>query len=467
MCPNPLRNIPSIHEILENPKLKSLTGRLHPGAVMSTMRVVLDEVTTELRSAATEKSLPNASELAERISRRVLQGRIARPHRAINATGTVLDDRLGEPPWADAAVEAMVTSTGGYMVDGSTTADHQIDEAECARQRLRELSGAEDALILNSASAAAMATWKAIAEHGELVIARRHVIRRGMDYDMATMARAVSVVLREVGAVNEVRADDYRQAMGELCGALLLVYRPDDAERRKDAVTLETLITLGHQKQTPVIHDLGPARLVDVDVPEMSFAPSVRQSIEQGADLALFSHELIGGPRCGMIVGRRKLIKKIEQHAIGRGSCPSRPTLAALGVTLGLLGSADSARTSIPLYQLLCAPSDNLKNRSERLAPQLAACHAVEKAEVVEITGTFAPWCTTPIPGWGVALVPQKQSIAQLAESLRQCEPAIVGIAEENRFVLNLRSVLAEQDIRLVEAIESLEPKVQGDVEPS
>jgi len=460
MSVNPLRNIPSIHELLENPALKALAERLHPGAVLSTMRVVLDEVAAEVHSAATEKALPSVSELAERISRRVLEVQVPEPARAINATGVLFHPELGSPPWADAAVEAMVAATGGYTTGRATTTRAAGNDSR-VRQRIRELTGADDALVAGSAAAAMMATLAVVAGRREVVVARRDVIRRSNDYDLADLADAVSVRLREVGAANETRPDDYRRALDDQVGAVLLVRRGMGAATNSgDDLGIKELVALGREKRLPVIHDLGPASLVDLRSFGLEWAPRASGSIEAGADLVLVGHEMLGGPCCGMVAGRRGLIERIEQHAVSRASRLDEALLAALAATLDVMHSADEARRSIPLVQLVCASADNLKSRAERMAPQLAAAGAVDRAEVVASRGTLVGGCEPygEMAGWSVTLVPKEASVGQLAEALRRARPAVVGTPEGNRLLLNLRSVPAEADLHLVAAVVGLEP---------
>jgi len=461
MSARPLRNVPSIHELLENPTLKALAERLHPSAVVSTMRMVLDEVAAEVHSAATEKALPSVSELVERISRRLLEGQIPQASRAINATGVLLHPELGSPPWPDAAIEAMVAAASGCAIRRWEWPARALDEGGLVRQRLKELTGAEEALVFPSAAAATMATLAAVAGRQEVIVARRHVIRRGDDYDVAQLAEAASARLREVGAANDVGLDDYRQAMGDETGAVLLVRRGGAAAgagNGQDA-GLKELVHLGHERRLPVIHDLGPASLVDLASLGVDYAPQASQSVGDGADLVVFGHEMLGGPPCGIVAGRRGLIEQIDTHPVAKALRPSRPVLAALAATLHRMRSADEARQSIPLVQLVSASAENLKSRAERMAPQLAACDALARAEVVASRGMLVAGCEPcgELPGWSVAVSPRGATVSQLAEALRRDEPAVVGTPEGGRLLLNLRSVPAEADMHLVEAVTGLD----------
>ncbi|MBN1591574.1 MAG: L-seryl-tRNA(Sec) selenium transferase [Pirellulales bacterium] len=460
MSVNPLRNLPSIHELLENPTLKALAERLHPSTMMATARMVLDEMAAEVHNAATEKALPSVSELAERISRRVLEGRAAGRRAAINATGVLLHPELGDPPWADVAVEAFAAAASGYTIGTPLPADGAARETDLVAARLKELTGAEGALVFSSAAAATMATLAAIVGQQEVIVARGQVIERDDRYHLAELAAAAPVLLREVGAANRVRLDDYRRAVGEWTGAILLVHRGEAVDRKDDNdVALKELVHLGREKGLPVIHDLGPAGLIDLDSLDARCVPVASQSVEAGVDLVVFGHELLGGPRCGVVVGRRGMIDSIEPHAIARASVLDRPALAALAATLDLTRSADQARQHIPLLQLLTTSADNLKSRAERMALQMAAARAIGDAEATPAQGALAGRSgdSGGMAGWAVALRPESESVEKLAEALRGGNPAVIGEQRGDRLLLNLRSVLATQDIRLVEIIEGLD----------
>lgn len=461
MPANPLRNIPSIHELLENPTLKALAERLHPSAVVSTMRVVLDEVAAEVHTAAAEKALPSVAELAERISRRVLEGRSPVSCAAINATGLLHHPELGSPPWPSPAVEAMVAATNGYAAwRPATPAPRTAEFDNLAAERIREFTGAEEALVLGSAAAAMMATLATLGGRNAMVVARRDVIRRGPDYDVAALAEAVSVQLREVGGANDVHLDDYRRALDGETAAILAARRGDGrAGNHGGSPAISELAHLAREKRLPVIHDLGPAPLVDFAPAGIDLGPRPGQSIEAGADLVIFGHEMLGGPACGIVAGRRNLVERIAGHAIARASRLGRPVLAALAATLESIRSADEARRSTPLVQLLSASGDNLKQRAERLAPQLAACEVVQTAEVVASRGAVVGGVERygEMASWSVVIQPRGAGGEQLAEALRLGDPAVVGVVEGGRLLLNLRSVLGEQDLDLVAAVEAVD----------
>ncbi|MCX7426180.1 MAG: L-seryl-tRNA(Sec) selenium transferase [Planctomycetia bacterium] len=460
MAPNPLRSIPSVNELLESPAIKAVVDRIHPGAVMATVRSVLDEVAAEMRSAAVERTWPSVSELAERISRRVFDGDAPDVKPAINATGVLFHPELGCPPLADDAVKAMVVAAGEYTLGPGPGAQRDsAGQSDCVERLLKNLTGAEAAFVAVSDVAAtvlALTALAALAAGREVIVARAQLIQRGDHYRWPELAAAAGVALREVGAVNHLLPEDYARAITDRSAALAMVHPGSVAIVGGTAgATLEDVVSLGRHHALPVIHDLGPAGLFDLAPFGLAAAPVVSESIAAGADLVLFGHEMFGGPACGIIASRQTWVDRIRRSPMAGAFQPPPPTLAALAATLRLIETPEKAHRVIPVLQLATTSAENLKNRAERLAAQIGAASTVEIAEPAPTAGSLypAPVIGAELPGWCVRIKPSGISVVRLAEALRSGAPAVVGLAEQDHLVLNLRSVLPRQDTALVEAI--------------
>jgi L-seryl-tRNA(Ser) seleniumtransferase len=222
---------------------------------------------------------------------------------------------------------------------------------------------------------------------------------------------------------------------------------------------LGELVKLGRARELPVIHDIGSGALIDFGEFGCPDEPVASTSVREGADLVLFSGDkLLGGPQCGIIVGKRSLIESIAKHPLARALRVDKLTLAALAATLRLYRQPQTARREIPLLQLLDTSADNLKHRAGRIAPQMAACAAIKSAEAVsDVTylggGSFP---NQQLPTWCVALEATMRSADRLATALRTGTPAVVGRVREDRLYLDLRSVFPRQDQQLIEAVAAL-----------
>ncbi|MDD4787617.1 MAG: L-seryl-tRNA(Sec) selenium transferase, partial [Pirellulales bacterium] len=265
MSPNPLRSIPSVNELLENPVVKGLVDRISHNTVVNSVRTVLDEVRLELQASATEHTLPSVSELADRIARRVLETdeRSLRP--VINATGIVLHAGLGRTILAEDAAAAIAVAAGGYAsVELDLVSGKHRRRNHAVEGLLKELTGAEAALVLNNNAGGTLAALAALAAGREVVVSRGHLIQIGCSYRLAETVAASGAVLREVGSVNRTTIGDYADAIGERTAALLLVHPSNCtlAGSSGGAAPAE-VIDLARRRKLPLIHDIGAGALVD------------------------------------------------------------------------------------------------------------------------------------------------------------------------------------------------------------
>lgn len=462
MSPNPLRNIPSVNELLESPPLKKLVDRISHNVVVSTVRTVLDEVRNEVHTAAAERTLPSVSELAERIAQRIVEGEVPALRPVINATGILLHTGLGRAPLAEEAIEEMLAVARDY-------ASVEMDLATGRRSRrvlaveglLKELTGAEAALVVNNNAAATMLTLSALAAGREVIVSRGQLIEIGGSYRLPDVMAASGAVLREVGTTNKTRPDDYANAIGDETAALMLVHPSNFVVVGFSAsVGLEELVPIARRHKLPVIHDVGSGALIDFGRFGFEGEPVASQSVKAGADVAMFSGDkLLGGPQCGIIVGRKPLVEQIERHPMARAMRVGKLTLSALAATLRLYRDKEKVGRTIPLLHLLSASVENLQNRAERLAPQMAATRVVDEAEVVAgvtyLGGGSIP--TQELPTRCIALRPAAVNVDRLATALRQGTPSVVGRVQSDRLLLDLRSVLPRQDTQLLAALEALD----------
>jgi len=461
MSPNPLRGIPSVNELLESPPLRKLVDQISHNAVVSTVRTFLDEMRGQVQTAASEITLPSVTELAERIARRIVEKEQPVLRRVINATGILLHTGLGRAPLAEEAVEEIAAVARDYAsLETDLATGNRSDRRLAVAGLLEELTRAEAALVVNNNAGATMLTLSALASNREVIVSRGQLVEIGGSYRLPEVMAASGALLREVGSTNKTRPDDYTRAISEKTAALMLVHPSNFAVVGFTAgVTLAELVDIGRQHKLSVIHDIGSGALIDFEQFGFSGEPVASASITAGADVVLFSGDkLLGGPQCGIIAGRRALLEQIGRHPMARALRVGKLTLAALAATLRLYRNPQQARQAIPLLHLLSTSVENLRNRSERLAPQLAATATVAEAQALEAV-TYLGGGSIPnqqLPTWCVALKPAELSVDELAAGLRLGTPAVVGRVQNDRLLLDLRSVLPRQDMELVEAVAAL-----------
>ncbi|HVX10726.1 MAG TPA: L-seryl-tRNA(Sec) selenium transferase [Pirellulales bacterium] len=461
MASHLLRSLPSVNELLESPPLKGLVSRVSHHVVVTRVRSFLDDLRSDIQHAAAEVKFPDVKDLAQRIAERILEAEKPRLRPVINATGVLLHTGLGRAPLAEEAIAEMVAVARDYAsVELDLASGQRSQRVLAVEGLLAELTGAEAALVVNNNAGATMLSLAALAAGREVIVSRGELIEIGGSYRLPEVMSTSGAVLREVGTTNKTRLDDYERAIDERTAALLLVHPSNFVVVGfAESVPLAELAKLGRAKNLPVIHDIGSGAVVDFAQFGFSDEPLASASIKHGADLVLFSGDkLLGGPQSGIIVGRRELVDRIARHPLTRALRVDKLTLAALGATLRLYRDPEQARHRVPLLQLLSAPLENLRNRAERLAPQMATGAAIAAADVVEdvtyLGGGAVP--TQKLATWCVALTPAEMSVDRLASRLRNGQPAVVGRVREERLYLDLRTVFPRQDLDLVAAVRAL-----------
>jgi L-seryl-tRNA(Ser) seleniumtransferase len=459
---NVLRNIPSVNELLDSPPLRRLAQRANRSTVVSGVRHFLENLRSEVQGTSAEVRIPSPGELAERIAHWIAAEETLNLRPVINATGVLLHTGLGRAPLAASAIQAIVDTASGYAsVEVDIQTGQRSQRIVDAERLLKKLTGAEAAAVVNNNAGATLLTLSALAAGREVIVSRGQLVEIGGSYRLPDVMELSGATLREVGTTNKTRIADYEAAIGPNTAALMRVHTSNYAiVGFTEQVTLRDLVELGSQRNLPVIDDIGSGALRDFTPYGVSEEPLATASVRAGADVVLFSGDkLLGGPQCGIVLGRKELVQKIVQHPLTRALRIDKITLAALVETLRLHRDPETAERNVPLLMLLATSPANLQNRAERIAPQLAACSAIAAAEPVEsqayLGGGSMP--SQQIASWGVALTPADIGVDQLAKQLRCGTPAVFGRIQKDRLILDLRSVFAHDDMRLVEAVQRLQ----------
>ena len=468
--PNVLRNIPSVNELLESPPLQNLVERVNRSVVVSGVRDFLDGLRSEVQSAAAEMKVPNPKDLAERIAQWIVKDQRPALQPVINATGILLHTGLGRAPLAEEAIQSVADISRGYAsLEVDLDSGQRSKRVNAVQRLLQTLTGAEAAAVVNNNAGATLITLAALAADKEVIVSRGQLIEIGGSYRLPDVMTASGTKLREVGTTNKTRIGDYQAAIGTNTAALMHVHTSNYIVAGfSEETPIHELVALGQKRGLLVIDDIGSGALWDFNRYGISGEPMCQDSIRAGSDVVLFSGDkLLGGPQCGIIIGRRKLVERINQHPLARALHVDKMTLAALAATLRLYQDPERAEQAIPLLSLLSTPMENLKHRAERLAPQLAAVPGIVSAEPLEshtyLGGGSVP--TQRIGTWCVAIDPADCSVTELAARLRIGTPAVYGRIQDDRLLLDLRTVFPGQDMRMVDACHHFVPKESAETE--
>ncbi len=466
MSANPLRNLPSVSDLLESSRLRPLIDRVSHSVVAGHIRQFLDELRDEIRKAADEFSPLSASDMAERISNRILSGERPSLRPVINASGILLHTGLGRAPLAPQAVEAICHVAQDYAsVELDLATGQRSQRVWAVETLLKQLTGAEAAVVVNNNAGATMLALAALGQGREVIVSRGQLVEIGGSFRLPDVMQTSGAVLREVGTTNKTKIADYREAISERTAALMRVHPSNYAVLGFTAeASLAELVALGKETGLPVIDDIGSGAMLDFVRYGFHNEPSAADSIAQGADVVLFSGDkLLGGPQCGIALGSKKTIAHLAKHPMMRALRVDKLTLAALAATLQLYRHPEQAEQSIPLLSLLSVPVEQLQQRAQSLASELAAIEGIAEVRAVEdvayLGGGSIP--TQQMKTWCVSLLPKNISIDSLAKALRGGRPAVVGRIQQDRLLLDLRAVFSRHDKSLLDAVRAAAATVE------
>jgi L-seryl-tRNA(Ser) seleniumtransferase len=319
------------------------------------------------------------------------------------------------------------------------------------------MAGAEAAIVVHSYAGALWLALSTLAAGREVLVARAEVGDIGRGEPLPDLIASAHARLREVGATNRAKVDDYKAAVSSSSAAVLAI-DPDEYRVVGQTATaeLEELVAFARERELVSIAALGTAPLVDPPESLKWSRRSAGDALAAGADLvALRGDGLVGGPPCGILLGSSKRVDCISNHPLFNAWRLDEFRSAALAAALECHQDAALGTESLPVWHLLTTPLENLRNRAERIAPQLAQAADVASAIAVETRSPISAPLSADggLESYGVALADRSGSIAELDKRLQSLPLPVLGRVEKDRLILDLRTVMPRQDRALVEAI--------------
>jgi len=453
-----LARLPAVAEILQHPVL--VEGcRSDPASYVTTcVRRAVGEVRERVLAGeiVRESELPDPGRVARRAVELVRRGLGNRLVRAVNGTGVILHTGLGRAPLAPSAREALMEAVERYCIlatDRETgkrgDRNIHIDELLC------EISGAEASLVVNNNSAAVMLALHTFGEDRESIVSRGELVEIGGSFRVPDVMRRSRTVMVEVGTTNKTHLRDYIAAITDHTAILLKVHTSNyRIEGFHAEVPVRELADLAHRRGLVVVMDLGSGALVDIRRWGLPYEPTVQEAVSDGADIVTFSGDkMLGGPQCGVIVGRRELVERMRVNPLMRAFRCDKMTLAALTGTVRLFLDPDRLPETHPVYAMLTAPVRAVNRRARRIAKRLRAVTAGRMSVQVEDGSTEMGSGSLPargIPSRVVAVDPGRISAERLARGLRRATPPLFTRLEEGRVIIDARTV-ADVEVRMVE----------------
>jgi len=439
---DPRRRVPSVDAVVRAAPVAAAERK----RLVAEVRVVL----ADARSGGTE--ILDPAVYAKLARERIAKRDAPTLRRVINATGVVLHTNLGRAPLSDAAIAAIRDASGTVSVEYDLERGTRGERHGHAARLLADATGAEDAVVVNNGAAAVLLALAALAGRREVIVARGELVEIGGGFRIPDVLARSGAKLVEVGTTNRTYVRDYAAAITGKTGAILRVHASNFALRGFVAKAASPdLAKLSREHGIAFIHDLGSGTLLDTERFGLGREETVPEAVGDGADVVTFSGDkLLGGPQAGIAAGRALAIAKLRTHPLMRALRPDKLTIAALVATVAAYRDG-TARQTLPVWRLIAEAPAKLARRAKAVAARLEA--AGIPAAVIETTSTVGggslPEETQP--SRGVAL--SAASAARAVGALRRADPPVIGRIVDDRVVLDLRSVLPEQDDALVNAV--------------
>jgi len=455
-----LRQLPSVDELLTQPRLRALASRVSRDLLLEVTRAALAGLRARITGAEERTVLALApAEIETYISSEVERILALSLQPVINATGVILHTNLGRAPLPSTIADHIRHAATHYSnLEYDLEAGARGKRDVHTFRLLERLTGAEAAIVVNNCAAAVLLSLAALAKGGEVLVSRGELIEIGDGFRIPEIMAESGAILREVGTTNRTRIEDYERAITDKTRLLLRVhpsnFRITGFTERPE---LRELAELGRRANLPVMEDLGSGCLVDLSASGVS-EPVVRQSFEAGASLVAFSGDkLLGGPQAGVIAGHSTLVARIRRYPLFRALRVDKLTIAALEATLGsyLRGALDE----IPALRMIRMSPREIGQRTERFLGALRPALPLEELEADIVAGTsLIGGGSTPaesLPTMLLRIASARHSAAKLEERLRRPPAGVSVIArvENDRLLLDLRTVFPDEEPALAAAL--------------
>jgi L-seryl-tRNA(Ser) seleniumtransferase len=456
-----LRNLPSVEQLLQTQSAAELIATYGRPLTLSAVRHALDRVRARV-SKGSDTTLPGRDGLLAAAAEILQIWTAFSLVPVINASGVILHTNLGRAPLSAAAISAMEAVSRGYStLEFDLATGKRGSRLVHAESLLQRLTGAEAAVVVNNNAAAVLLVLSALASRKGVVIARSQLVEIGGGFRIPDVMKQSGAKLVEVGTTNKVRISDYEEALAEPAGLVLHAHQSNfKIIGFTEEPELKEIAETAHRLQVPCVDDLGSGALLDTARFGIAHEPTVQESLAAGMDIVCFSGDkLLGGPQAGIIVGKADLLVKIKKHPLARAVRADKTRLAGLTATL-LHYLKDEAEREIPIWRMLALTPDAIRQTAEDWAQELGQGEVLASQSTVG--GGSLPGETLPT----FVLALEVKSPDKFLEKLRLGQPPVIARTENDRVLLDPRTVLPEQEgamlVNLMNALKKPSGRARG-----
>ncbi len=436
-----LQGLPSVEQLLQTHLAAELIASYGRPLTLQAIRSALEDVRSHVLKSA-EQSLPDRESILADSASRLKAWTSPSLLPVINASGVILHTNLGRAPLSSAALQAMLAVAQGYSnLELDLETGKRGSRLVHAEGLLQRLSGAEAAMVVNNNAAAVLLMLAALASRKRVVIARSQLVEIGGGFRLPEVMKQSGAKLIEVGTTNKVRLADYEEALEAPAALILHVHRSNfKMIGFTEEPGLNDIASLAHNRGVLCLDDLGSGALLDTARYGLAHEPTVQESLAAGMDLVCFSGDkLLGGPQAGVIIGKAGLIARIKKHPLARAMRADKLCLAALNATL-LHYLKDEAGLAVPIWRMMALTPEQLRLTAEAWRAKLGQGEVIPGEST--IGGGSLPG--ENLPTFLLAL--DVTSPDKFLEKLRRQQPPILARTENDRILLDPRTVLPEEE---------------------
>ena len=455
---NKLRQIPSVEKILESPELQSDIEKFSHLLVATAVKEAVKTIKEEVKKSNKEAYL---QEILQKVKNIIHEQTSSSLQPVINATGVILHTNLGRAPLDEDTLSLIQKISTNYSnLEFDLKEGKRSKRGIFTEKLLCLFTSAESALSVNNNAGAVLLILTALAKDKEVIVSRGELVQIGGGFRIPEILALSGATLKEVGTTNQTIISDYEKAITKETALLLKVHQSNfKMIGFVERPSIHELVKLGKKHKLPVVEDMGSGVILRTEDFHLTHEPMVTEALSAGVDLICFSGDkLLGAPQAGIILGKKKYVDKLKKHPLHRVLRLDKMFLAGLESVL-LYYLKGEAIKKIPVWQMISTPVDVLQARAEKIQDELRTSGielAIQKSQST-IGGGSLPGETLPTVTISVSSVQSVDRSANLqAKLFREQSPPIIGRIENDKLVLDLRTVFPHQDEILISGIKSI-----------
>ncbi|HYK88516.1 MAG TPA: L-seryl-tRNA(Sec) selenium transferase [Acidobacteriota bacterium] len=454
-----LRKIPAVNQLLALPLLSSWVERTSRGFVVAQIQTVLEEIRNTIRAGGENPVTGTSSGSLEHLLDQRLRDRLRPALRVlINATGVLLHTNLGRAPLSEASQESLSAVSSQYTnLEYDLLSGGRSHRDNLVEPQLKEILGCEAATVVNNNAAAVFLILNTLAAGKEVIVSRGELVEIGGSFRIPDILERSGAILREVGTTNKTRVQDYLAAINADTALILRVhpsnYRLHGFTHRPD---LKELLELARDRRLPLVEDIGSGCLLDLKPFGISDEPIAQESLAAGVDLVSFScDKLLGGPQAGVIAGASRWIERLRKNPLMRTYRVEKLIYSSLEATLASYRTGRALK-EIPVLRMMSITHAEIQARVRAFVQEAGKRLTGEiRLDLIDgcsvVGGGSCP--DVSLPTTLIALVSEKRSAATLESRLRAQDPPVIVRVEQDRALIDLRTVFPFQEAALLDAI--------------